>query len=351
MKALVKEQKGYGHLIVKDVLEPAPGPDQVKIEVKYAGVCGSDLHAYEGHYNVKTPVILGHEFSGKVVETGKNVTECRPGDRVTTETTYDICGECRYCRSGDYNLCPRRIGLGSKQDGGWTNYVIARKESIHMLPEEVDYEAASLTEPLACAYHAMEKAEVRKGDTAVVLGPGPIGLLTAQVLQARGASVIITGLSHDKTRLAKAEELGIDEQVNIETEDVKEIVLERTSGYGADLVFECTGAPPAANMGLDLLTKKGQYVQVGIFPEEKVLLNASDIIQKEIQVTGTRSQKAADWEPSLELIRSGTVDTKALITHEFDITQWDEAYDAIKNGGGIKVSLTPVNMEERGDNT
>ncbi|MGY4690717.1 zinc-binding dehydrogenase [Salibacterium sp. K-3] len=349
MKALVKEEEGYGHLHVKEVAEPSPGPDQVKIEVKYAGICGSDLHAYEGHYKVKTPVILGHEFSGVVVETGRNVTECSPGDRVTSETTYDVCGECRYCLSEDYNLCPRRIGLGSKQDGGWTNYLIARKESIHVLPEEVDYEAASLTEPLACAYHAVEKAEVNNGDTAVVLGPGPIGLLTAQVLKSRGASVIITGLSHDSARLAKAEEIGIDEIVNIEEQDVKEMVHSHTSGYGADLVFECTGAPPAANMGLDLLTKKGEYVQVGIFPEEKVSLNVSDIIQKEIRFTGTRSQKAADWEPSLALIRNGEVDTKALITHEFDITQWDEAYDAIKNGGGIKVSLTPVENDKRGD--
>ncbi|WP_026703207.1 zinc-binding dehydrogenase [Salibacterium aidingense] len=342
MKALVKEKEGFGHLHVQDVKEPSPSENEVKIEVKYAGICGSDLHAYEGNYKVKTPVILGHEFSGVVVETGENVTECKPGDRVTSETTYSICGECKYCRSGDYNLCNHRIGLGSKQDGGYTNYLIAKKESVHVLPEEVDFKSASLTEPLACACHAVEKADIKEGDVVVVLGPGPIGLLTAQVAKSKGAAVIMTGLSHDHPRLKKAEELGVEEAVNIEEQDIKEVVHRYTSGYGADIVFECTGAVPAANTGLDLLVKKGQFVQVGIFPEAAISLNVSAIIQKEIQFTGSRSQKPADWEPSLDLMRRGEVDTTSLITHEFDITQWDEAYDAIKNGGGIKVTLTPA---------
>ena len=190
----------------------------MKIEVKYAGICGSDIHTYEGHYKVAVPVTLGHEFSGEVVEVGEGVTDFKPGDRVTSETTFYICGECEYCKSDDYNLCNHRKGLGTQHDGGFTNYLIARKESVHLLPEHVDYQSAAMTEPLACTHHAVSKTDIHEGDIVVVIGPGPIGLLTAQVAKSRGAKVIITGLTNDKVRLDKAKELGIDYTVNTQEE-------------------------------------------------------------------------------------------------------------------------------------
>lgn len=342
MKALIKRELGFGNLEIMDVEEPKVGKDQVKILVKYAGVCGSDLHTYEGKYKVKAPVTLGHEFSGEVVEVGENVDEFKVGDRVTSETTFYICGECEYCHSGDYNLCSNRKGLGTQQDGGFAKYVIARRESVHKLPENVDYISAALTEPLACSYHAVAKATIKKDDVVVVLGPGPIGLLTAQVAKDYGAKVIITGLEKDKIRLDKAKEVGIDFAVDIQHEDVKEIIKDLTNGYGADVVFECTGAVPAVKMGLDLLRKKGQYVQVGIFPTSEIIADFERIIQKEIKVTGCRSQKSSDWEPSLGLMNDNRVNAKALVTHEFKITEWNKAYETIKNGDAIKVVLTPI---------
>ncbi|MFD1407489.1 zinc-binding dehydrogenase [Kroppenstedtia eburnea] len=342
MKALVKREPGFGNLEIVEIGEPQVGKDQVKIRVKYAGICGSDIHTYEGHYKVKAPVTLGHEFSGEVVEVGENVTEFKPGDRVTSETTFYICGECRYCRTGDYNLCSTRMGLGTQQDGGFAKYLLARKESVHLLPGNVDDESAAMTEPLACCYHAVNKASIREGDVVVVLGPGPIGLLTAQVAKNTGAKVIITGLTHDQVRLDKAKELGIDYAVNIQQEDLKKFVHELTEGYGADVVFECTGAVPAAKMGLDLLRKKGQFVQVGIYATAEIPFDLEKVIQKEITVTGSRSQKPGDWEPSLALMNEHRVDAKALVTHRFKITQWAEAYKAIKSGEAIKVLLTPA---------
>lgn len=342
MKALVKTELGFGNLEIQDKPEPKPGKDQIKIKVMYAGVCGSDIHTYEGHYKVATPVTLGHEFSGEVVEVGEGVTEFKPGDRVTSETTFYICGECEYCESRDYNLCNHRKGLGSQQDGGFANYLIARKESVHHLPENVDYQSASMTEPLACSHHAVDKTEVHEGDLAVVIGPGPIGLLTAQVAKSRGAKVVITGLTNDQKRLDKAKELGIDYVVNTQEVDLKEFVNDLTNGYGADLVYECSGAVPAAKQGLDILRKKGQYCQVGIFAQSDIQFDMEKVIQKEIRVVGSRSQKPADWGASLELMNNGSVDAKSLVTHEYDITQWDEAYDAIKSGEAIKVLLTPV---------
>ncbi|WP_394219573.1 zinc-binding dehydrogenase [Halobacillus trueperi] len=342
MKALVKTELGYGHLVLQDKPVPEVGKDQVKIEVKYTGICGSDIHTFEGHYKVKVPVTLGHEFSGVVVDVGEGVTEFEIGDRVTSETTFYVCGECEYCRSGDYNLCNHRKGLGTQQDGGFAKYLIARKESVHHLPAQVDFRSGAMTEPLACTYHAVEKTVINPGDLVVVIGPGPIGLFTAQVAKSRGATVIIAGLSHDQVRLSKAEELGIDYAIDIQKRDIKEFVQGLSGGYGADVVYECSGAIPAAGLALDLLKKKGQYGQVGIFAKPEIEFNLEKIIQKEIRVVGSRSQKSADWEPSLELMNSGRVNARSMVTHEFPITEWDQAYQAIKKGEAIKVLLTPV---------
>ncbi|WP_430790508.1 zinc-binding dehydrogenase [Virgibacillus flavescens] len=342
MKALVKTELGFGNLEVLEREEPLPGKNQVKIEVKYAGICGSDIHTYEGHYKVGVPVTLGHEFSGIVVELGEAVTSFKLGDRVTSETTFYICGECEYCRAGDYNLCNHRKGLGTQQNGGFTKYLIAREESVHKLPENVDYQSAAMTEPLACTHHAVSKTEIKPEDIVVVIGPGPIGLFTAQIAKSRGATVIVTGLTNDQVRLDKAKELGVDYVVNTQEQDLTELINQLTDGYGADVVFECSGAVPAAKQGLDLLRKKGQYAQVGIFAKSEIPFDLEKIIQKEISIFGSRSQKPADWEPSLELMNNGSVNAKAMVTHEFDITQWEAAYQAIKSGEAIKVLLTPV---------
>jgi len=343
MKALVKEELGHGNLNVIETEEPEINNDQIKIEVKAAGVCGSDIHTYEGEYEVNTPLTLGHEFSGKIVEVGDNVTEFHIGDRVTSETTFYVCGECRYCKNGDYNLCPDRVGLGSQEDGGFAKYVVAKKESVHRLPENVDYISGALTEPLACAYHAvMEEASLKEDDLVVVLGPGPIGLFTAQVAMSAGAEVVIAGLDQDQGRLKKADELGISRTVNLQQEDINEIVESLTDGYGADVVFECSGAVPALNMGLDLLRKKGEYIQVGIFSDAKVLADFEKIVQKELTVIGSRSQKPSCWEPSLELMNSGKVKAKSLVTHEYGIDEWDKSYQAIKSSEAIKVVLKPL---------
>lgn len=341
MKTLSKTEQGFGHLVIQEKPVPSPGKNEVKIEVKYAGICGSDIHTYEGHYRVAVPVTLGHEFSGVVAEVGEEVTEFKPGDRVTSETTFYICGECRYCQSEDYNLCSLRKGLGTQQDGAFAKYLIARKDSVHLLPERVDFQSGAMTEPLACTYHAIAKTEINQGDLIVVIGPGPIGLLAAQVAKARGGKVIITGLTNDKIRLDKAKELGIDYAVNTQEENVKDLVNQLTDGYGADVVLECSGAVPGAKQGLDLLHKKGQYAQVGLFAKSEIPFDLEKVIQKEIRVVGSRSQNSADWEPSLALMNEGKVNAKALVTHEFLITQWNEAYQAIKSGEAIKVLLRP----------
>lgn len=346
VKALVKTREGHGNLELLDKEVATPLDDKVKIKVHYAGICGTDIHTYEGHYKVNFPVTLGHEFSGEIVEVGADVKDFKVGDRVTSETTFYVCNECEYCESKDYNLCNHRKGIGTQVDGAFTNYVIAREESLHHIPDEVSYQSTAMTEPLACAHHGVSKIQVNSGDVAVVMGPGPIGLLVAQVLKSKGATVVVTGLDNDKVRLDKAEALHMDYVVNLQQTDLKTYINGITDGYGADVVVECSGAVPAARQGLDILRKKGFYSQIGIFKDAEIPFDMEKVIQKEITVVGSRSQKPADWEPSLQLMADGLVNAEALVTKIYDISKWDEAYQHLKSGEGIKALLKPLDLDE-----
>lgn len=350
MKALVKMEPGAGHWELIDKVEPHINDDQVKIRVEYIGVCGSDIHTFEGHYNVDAKgLTIGHEFAGVVAEVGRNVTNVKVGDRVTSETTFEVCGTCRFCQRGEYNLCASRKGLGTQQDGAMTDYIVARAESVHILPENLSTREASITEAAACAYHGVYQAEVRPGDVVLVLGPGPIGLLVAQIVMARGGRVVMTGLTQDAGRLQTAKEkFGVEHIVDVQKDNLEGLVKELTDGYGADVCYDCTGAVPSMQTGLKLLRKKGQYVQVGLFPREIVDVNFTNIIQKEITVRGSRSQNTHDWEPTLRLMSERKIDAAKMITHEVGIDEWDKAYHLMKSGEATKVVMHPLGMARKG---
>ncbi|HRL12825.1 MAG TPA: alcohol dehydrogenase catalytic domain-containing protein, partial [Aggregatilineales bacterium] len=185
MKAVMKVARGVGHVELRDIPEPEPQPGQVKIAVRAAGICGTDLHIYKDEFRSFPPVVLGHEVAGEVVAVGDGVASVVPGQRVTTETYFSTCGVCAYCRTGHNNLCLNRRSIGSAVNGGFTNYVIVPAKNVHSLPESVDFRAGALTEPLACVVHGvLTTPTVSPGDVAVIAGPGAIGLLTLQVVKA-----------------------------------------------------------------------------------------------------------------------------------------------------------------------
>ncbi|ERK29103.1 zinc-binding dehydrogenase [Clostridium intestinale] len=341
MKALTKTEKGYDKMALLDIEEPKAEKNLVKIKVEYSGICGSDLHSFKGEYgNIKTPVVLGHEFSGIVVEVGESVTKVKVGDRVTSETTFETCGECDFCKSKDYNLCSTRKGIGTQANGSFAEYVLSREESVHVLPENVSLLAASLTEPLACCVHAaLEKTTINAGEVALVFGPGPIGLLLSQVVKSQGAYVILAGVTKDKERMELAKKLGIDLVVDLLQEDLDAIVMEKTNGYGANKVFDCSGVIHAVNQGLRLTKKKGDFVQVGLFAKVKNELDQEAIIQRELRYIGSRSQKPSSWITSLELLRDKKVDTETLVTKMVDLENWREGIDAAMQGSEIKVVI------------
>lgn len=341
MKALTKTEKGYDKMALLDIEEPKAEKNLVKIKVEYSGICGSDLHSFKGEYgNIKTPVVLGHEFSGVVVEVGESVTKVKVGDRVTSETTFETCGECDFCKSKDYNLCSTRKGIGTQANGSFAEYVLSREESVHVLPENVSLLAASLTEPLACCVHAaLEKTTINAGEVALVFGPGPIGLLLSQVVKSQGAYVILAGVTKDKERMELAKKLGIDLVVDLLQEDLDAIVMEKTNGYGANKVFDCSGVIHAVNQGLRLTKKKGDFVQVGLFAKVKNELDQEAIIQRELRYIGSRSQKPSSWITSLELLRDKKVDTETLVTKMVDLENWREGIEAAMQGSEIKVVI------------
>ena len=283
MLAAVKTKVGYDNLELLDVEEPQVYGDRVKIKVAYTGICGSDIHTFKGEYNAKgLPVTLGHEFSGVVVEVGPDVKNVKIGDRVTSETTFETCEQCIYCKSKDYNLCDNRKGIGTQANGSMARYVLSREESCHVLPETVSLKAASLTEPLACCTHSvMEKTSIKEGETVLVIGPGPIGLL----------------------------------------------------------IFDCSGSVFAVNNALPLIKKKGDFVQIGLFAKKMNEINQESIIQREIRYIGSRSQKPSSWDLALDLLANNKIATDKMITKIFSLENTRNAFEAVMSGKEIKVLI------------
>ncbi|HEX9116134.1 MAG TPA: zinc-binding dehydrogenase [Anaerolineae bacterium] len=343
MQAVVKYARGPGNVELREIAEPVPGPGQVKIEVKMAGVCGSDLHIYHDdiQINVVPPVVMGHEFAGVVVELGAGVASFQVGDRVTCETTAESCGRCPHCRSGHYNMCTTRKVLGYAVDGCFARYCLAHERQLHRLPANVDDLAGALTEPLACCVHAvLDLTQIVPGDFVVITGPGPIGLLCLQLAKACGACVVVCGTARDADRLNLARRLGADAALDLSAEELPAWLRPRTDGQGADVFLECSGAPAAVRLGIAATRRRGQYTQIGL-PASAFDLDFSQIAYKELRVTGALGQYWPAWTRSLDLVSRGIVDPRCLVSHSLPLAEWREAFHGVEEQRGLKVMLLP----------
>jgi L-iditol 2-dehydrogenase len=343
MKAVMKVARGVGHVELRDIPEPEPQPGQVKIAVRAAGICGTDLHIYKDEFRSFPPVVLGHEVAGEVVAVGDGVASVVPGQRVTTETYFSTCGVCAYCRTGHNNLCLNRRSIGSAVNGGFTNYVIVPAKNVHSLPESVDFRAGALTEPLACVVHGvLTTPTVSPGDVAVIAGPGAIGLLTLQVVKAAGARAVVLGTRVDAHRLELARSLGADYVLDVEAADAEALIRDITAeGLGADVVYECSGAGPAAAQLLTLARRRGRYVQIGLFGKP-VAWDLDQVCFRELTVTGSNASVPSAWDRALALLASGQVDTRPLISNVYPVTEWESAFAAFEARQGVKMVLEPV---------
>ena len=248
MEAVVKTKRGVGFLELRDVPEPEITDDEVLIEIKAAGICGTDVHVKHDTFPYWPPVILGHEFSGEIVEVGNSVSDWKVGDRVVGEPHTLHCGKCFLCRKGHIQNCLEKRSPGWGIDGAFTRYMKYPTNLLHRIPDHMSFEQGALVEPAAnTVTDIIDRQAIEVGDFVVVLGPGPIGLLAAQVARVAGArEVMIVGAPADEElRLSTARRLGVEHVVNFAEADPVERCMALTGGKGADLVIECSGAPPA----------------------------------------------------------------------------------------------------------
>ncbi len=343
MKAVVKYEWGEGNIELRDIPEPAPGPEEVKIKVDTAGICGSDLHILHGDIQIptRTPFVIGHEFSGIVTEVGEGVERIKEGSRVTAENSRYVCNCCRYCRTGNYNLCPERLATGYAFDGAFAEYCVVPRERVHLLPDNVDFTTAALSDPSACIYHAVQELTgISAGETVLITGPGPMGLFSLQYAKANGAYVIISGRENDNERLQLAEELGADMIVNVDQDNIVEKIQKTDEVETVDVLLECSGSQPALETGLELLRKQGKYTQIGIFGGP-VTVDLNALVYKEIKATGSFSQKYSAWREAIKLASLGKINASKLVTHILPLEEWEKGFRVFESGVAIKVVFRP----------
>src|SRR5918999_1846778 len=328
---------------LRDVAVPEIGDGDVLLRVGAVSVCGSDVHqAYNTHsWPVNIPVVLGHEFSGTVAKVGRAVKGFREGDRVVSETAAEVCGVCTLCRTGRYNLCPRRKGFGYGIDGAMASYVKVPGRCLHHIPDTLPFELACLAEPHAVAYNAMcVNSTVRPGDAVVVLGPGPIGLLCARMAALAGADpLIVVGLTADAPRLETARLLGATHVVNAQEQSVEDVVRS-LSPLGADLVCDASGASRPLDVALALTRPDGQVVKVGWSPD-LVPINLNPLVQKNIRLQGSFSHNYPIWERVIHLLDRRLTKPESIVGLTSPLDGWREAFAAMHEGRVIKSVLVP----------
>ncbi len=342
MKAVVKYAEKLDSVELRDVPKPSPDDGQVLIQVGAVGVCGSDVHMWRQNHSwkIKLPVVMGHEFAGTVAELGKNVKNFKIGDRVACETACRICGQCIYCRTGRYNLCPERLGFGNLIDGAMTEFVAVRPEILHHVPDNVSLEYAALTEPCCVAANAIiEMSHVRPGDVVVVQGAGAIGILCLQMAKIGGAgAAIILGTDVDQNRLKIAREVGADYALNIQKENPMDLLKKLGDGYGADLVVDATGVSAALAQSMEMVRPLGQITKVGWGP--KPFNHSLDpLVAKAARLQATFSHTYPTWERVLTLMGNKQLHLDPIIGGVYPIEDWQKAFAEMENGNNIKSVL------------
>ncbi len=342
MKALVKYAAGEGNVDILDVAEPVCGDSQVKIEVAFCGVCGTDVHVLHDTFRNYPPVILGHEFAGTVVEVGRNVKGVTLGERIAgLGATAITCGHCDYCRTGYFLFCANRRGMGHGVDGGFTRYVLLRPDQLYRIPANITLEEAAISEPFAAAIQAVtEIADVRIGDVALISGPGPIGLLCLKLLVAEGVKTIVAGAPGDDSRLEAARRFGAAETVNIGERSLADVVREHTDGRGFEAVFECAGHPDSVRGCLEAVRPLGQYTQVGICGRE-IQFPIDEIFFKQLRLAGSVCYTANTWSRMMKIYAQGRIRLDDLISAKLPISQWRRAFDLINEKKVLKVLMYP----------
>jgi L-iditol 2-dehydrogenase len=345
MQAVVHYALRDGAVELREVPKPsAIADDEVLLQSRAVGVCGSEVHQFHNKQSwaVEVPVILGHEFCGVVAQAGKAVKGFREGDRVASETAASICGACVYCRSGEYNLCPQRLGFGALRDGAMAEFVKVPARCLHHLPDSVPFEKAALTEPCCVAYNATcVHTHIRPGDTVLVFGPGPIGLLCLALAKLSGAGWLgVVGLKQDAPRLAIARQLGANRVIDGGREGTLEVVRSVGDGLGCDVVIDATGHSATLEWGLTAVRPEGQIAKVGWGPQP-LDFSLDPLVQKAVRLQGSFSHNFPIWEKVIALMAAGQLDPSPLVGRIEPLSGWRTCFEEMEAGQIVKGVLKP----------
>jgi L-iditol 2-dehydrogenase len=333
------------HLEMADVPQPEVGPRDVLVRVQACGICGSDIHGYDGSSGRRIPpLVMGHEAAGEVAAVGADVTRFRAGERVTFDSMI-WCGECRYCKSGQTNLCDNRQVLGVscgdyRRHGAFAEYVVVPEHIVYHVPDEVSPEMAAMVEPVSVAVHAVSLAQPGQDETAVVVGTGMIGLLVVQAIRAAGCERVIA-VDIDDDRLDVARQLGATETIRGDQADPVGRIRELTGGHGADVSFEVVGATEPLRTAIESLRKGGRVVIVGnISPKVELPLQA--VVTRELTLYGSCAS-ANDYPRCMELMARGAIDVRPLISAVAPLTEGPQWFERLhrREKGLMKVVLRP----------
>ncbi|MBA2363737.1 MAG: zinc-binding dehydrogenase [Chloroflexia bacterium] len=349
MAAVVQYGPQAGEVEVRDVPVPELADGTVLLRVAAVGVCGTDVHQlyHTRKSSAGLPVTLGHEFAGTIAMVGSDANGSdsvvfREGDRVVSETAESICGACAYCRAGHYNVCPHRRGFGFRANGAMAAYVRVPVRCLHHVPDGLDIGVAALAEPCCVAYNAViERSAVKPGDSVLVLGPGPIGLLSLAMARLSGAdTTVVAGLSSDAARLGMARDLGATYTVDLQSQDIREMVRGIGDGYGVDLVIDASGSSRALGTAMDAVRPMGQITKVGWGPEP-LDISLDPIVAKAATLSGSFSHTYQTWERVIGLLSARALDTAPLVGLRVPLNEWRDGFEAMHQGRVVKSVLYP----------
>jgi L-iditol 2-dehydrogenase len=335
MLAVVKDfsQKGVS---LQEVPQPEFSPYEVLIRVRAVGICGSDVRIYNEVKPGRKKIIIGHELSGEVADSGEKVHSFKKGDRVATSICIG-CAICRYCRKGNFNLCDKLEEVGVTIDGGMAEYVSVPARNVHRISEHVSFEEATLADPLACSIRGLEMVSIQKDSWVSVLGPGTIGLLAVQIAKrVLRARVVVTGTRED--RLALARQFGADQVVNVSQEDPVKFILDKTDG-GADFAFEATGSGKALEDAFFSTKRNGSIVAMTV--HKQVQINMEPVIRNELKVYGSICYNYKEFDQALDLIAKKKVDLELFTQHTFPLKEYEKAFAFAISRQGVKAILKP----------
>jgi L-iditol 2-dehydrogenase len=343
MKALLLSQ--YNQLDVADVPAPVPGPEEILVRVAACGICGSDVHGYDGTSGRRIPpIVMGHEAAGTVAAIGPGVSSYKIGDRVTFDSTV-YCGQCEFCRTGDINLCDNRQVIGVsctdyRRAGAFAEYVAIPQRIAYHLPDGLKFQEAAMLEAVSVALHAVRVSEMKGGETVLVIGAGMIGLLTLQAAKAAGAARVLVA-DIDQSRLQRAEKLGVEATLLLSGSELVKEVYRRTEGRGVDLVLEAVGRDETIAASISSVRKGGTVTLIGnISPEVKIPLQI--VVSRQIRLQGSCAS-SGEYPQAMELMASGKIQVAPLITAIAPLEDGPQWFERLHAGEAnlMKIVLNP----------